>query len=658
MVNRPEEKGIPPHGADNLQLVLGSRRVVKFVWRPEVVLPAFFIAQENSREAGNGMALAKRDDVRNLAIIAHVDHGKTTLADAMLWQSAVYLRTDGSSMAVMDELDPDRRKEIRVMAKNTSMSYRGVRINLIDAPGRADFGGDVERTLKMVDGILLLVDACEGPVPQTRFVLRRALEEGLAPIVVINKIDLPQARPGEVLEEIRELFIDLDAAEAQLDFPVLYCDALRGVCRTDLRGEETPLAPLFEKILSTVPPPEYETDGPVQFLVTGLDYDDYLGRLAIGRLVTGTIEKGQELAHCRPDGTTVPCTIGGLYGYDGLRRIEIDRAEPGDIVALTGVEAVRIGATLSDPSDPRPLAPIKVGEPTIAIEIGVNDSPLGGIDGTHVSAASLRERLWGEILANPSVLVEETDSPDAFRVSGRGELQLAILVEMMRREGYEMSVGRPVVLSRIIDGVSHEPIERLVIDCPQEFVGVVREKVDARLGRMTRMVDHGTGRVRMEFVIPSRALIGFRTEFLNDTRGTGIMTQIFDGYEPQEETGRRRARGALVADRGGRATADAIGHLQARGTMFVAPGDQVYEGMIVGENSRSSDLDVNITKEARASEPTGSMAESTVPLIPPRALSLEQSLEFIGDDELVEATPRSLRLRKRILPSGRRAQKS
>jgi GTP-binding protein len=599
-----------------------------------------------------------RDDVRNLAIIAHVDHGKTTLVDAMLWQSGIFRENEYVADRVMDSIDLEREKGITIMAKNTAVLYRGTKINIVDTPGHADFGGEVERTLKMVDGVMLLVDASEGPLPQTRFVLRKALESGLAPIVVINKIDRQDARAKEVLNEVYDLFIDLDATEDQLDFPVLYANARRGVVRRTPDGPEEPLAPLFEEILRTVPAPRYDDLLPLQLLVTNLDYNDYVGRLAIGRIFNGSIRKGKEYGHCRLDGTVARLKVTGLYGYDGLKRVEIDDAGPGDIVAVAGLEHVAIGETLSDAETPLALPPITVDEPTIAIVVSANDSPLSGLEGQFVTSRKLRERLFKEILTNVSIRVEETDSPDAFKVSGRGELQMAILIEMMRREGYEMSVGKPEIVTKEIDGARHEPVEQLVVDCPEIFVGVVTQKVGGRKGRMTKMVNHGTGRVRMEFRIPSRGLLGFRSEFLTDTKGTGILNHLFDGHVPWQGDIPSRVAGALVADRPGRTTAYAIEHLQERGTMFVAPGDQVYEGMIIGENARATDLDVNITKEKKLTNMRASNSDETVHLVPPRTMSLEQALEFVKDDELVEVTPKAFRLRKRTLAMARRARKS
>jgi GTP-binding protein len=598
--------------------------------------------------------LTTRPDIRNLAIIAHVDHGKTTLVDAMLWQSGIFRANEYVVERVMDSIDLEREKGITIMAKNTAVTYRDTRINIVDTPGHADFGGEVERTLKMVDGVMLLVDASEGPLPQTRFVLRKALEAGLPPIVVVNKIDRTDARIAEVVNEIYDLFIDLDASEEQLDFPVFYCDARKGLCRTTPDGPDQPLLPLFEAILETIPPPRYDPAAPLQLLVTSLDYDDYVGRLIIGRVFNGHLRKAQEVTLCRLDGSQVPAKITGLYGTQGLRRIEIEEAGPGNIVAVAGVEAASIGETLSERENPRPLPPIKVDEPTIAMMFSVNTSPMSGREGQHVTSSKLRDRLARELLTNVSIRMEPTDAPDSFKVSGRGELQLAILIEMMRREGYEMSVGKPEVLTRDIDGVRHEPMELLVVDCPEEYIGVVTQKVGVRRGRMTKMVNHGSGRVRLEFRLPSRGLIGFRTEFLTDTRGTGIMNHLFDGHEPWQGDIPHRPTGALVADRPGRATAYAIGHLQPRGTLFTAPGDEVYEGMIVGENSRENDMDVNITKEKKLTNMRASTDEATVQLVPPRIMSLEQALEFLKVDELLEVTPKAFRLRKKVLPALKR----
>ena len=598
--------------------------------------------------------IEKREDVRNLAIIAHVDHGKTTLVDAMLWQSGIFGAHEHVAERVMDSIDLEREKGITIMAKNTAILYRGTRINIVDTPGHADFGGEVERTLEMVDGVLLLVDASEGPLPQTRFVLKKALEAELPPIVVINKIDRADARPGEVLNEVFDLFIDLDAGEEQLDFPVLYANARAGLCRRTPDGPDETLAPLFEAILRTVPAPCYDPEMPLQLLITTLDWDDYVGRLAIGRLFNGRVRKGEEIAICRLDGGFTPAKVSVLYGYEGLRRIEVAEAGPGDIVAVAGLEEMQIGETLSDREDPRPLPPIHVDEPTITMVLSINDSPFSGRDGRHVTSRKLKERLERERLVNVSIRVEPTESADAFRVSGRGELQLAILIEMMRREGYELSVGKPQAITRAQDGVVREPMEMLAIDCPEEFIGVVTQEMGERRGRMMKMSNHGSGRVRMEFRVPSRGLIGFRTEFLTDTRGTGIMNHLFDGWEPWQGDIEHRATGTLVADRQGRATAYSIENLQPRGTLFLSPGDEVYEGMVIGEHARGNDLDVNVTKEKKLSNMRASGSDDMIRLIPPRLMNLEQALEFIREDELVEVTPAAVRLRKRVLAAHRR----
>jgi GTP-binding protein len=554
----------------------------------------------------------------------------------------------------MDSIDLEREKGITIMAKNTAIRYRGTKINIVDTPGHSDFGAEVERTLKMVDGVMLLVDASEGPLPQTRFVLRKALEQGLPPIVVINKIDRPDARPQEVLNEVYDLFIDLDAEESQLDFPVLWSNARRGLARTRPDGEETTLEPLFEAILAAVPPPAFDPEVPLQLLITSMDYDDYVGRLAIGRIFNGELRKGGELALCRHDGTFVAGRATMIYGYEGLKRVEIAEAGPGDIVALAGLDEVAIGETISSPADPRPLPAIKVDEPTIAMIFSINTSPMSGREGAHVTSRKLRERLEREGLANVAIRIEPTETPDAFKVSGRGELQLAILIEMMRREGFELSVGKPEVITRTIDGRLHEPMEALVVDCPEEFIGTVTQMVGSRRGRMTKMSNHGTGRVRMEFRVPSRGLIGFRGKFLTETRGTGLLNHLFDGWEPWQGEIEHRTTGALIADRSGKATAYAIEGLQPRGELFVAPTDEVYEGMIVGEHARGNDLDVNIVREKKLTNMRASGSDDTVHLVPPRVMNLEQALEFVQEDELVEVTPKSMRLRKRVLQANRR----
>jgi len=600
------------------------------------------------------MTTARRDDIRNLAIIAHVDHGKTTLVDAMLWQGGIFRDRQVVAERVMDSIDLEREKGITIMAKHTAITYRGTRVNIVDTPGHADFGGEVERTLTMVDGVMLLVDASEGPLPQTRFVLRKALQLGLPPIVILNKIDRADARPQEVLDEVYDLFIDLDAGEEQLGFPVLYCNARKGTCRLSPDGPEGTLEPLFDEILRTVPAPRYDTETPLQLLVTSLDYDDYVGRLAIGRMVNGRLHAGGEVSRCRRDGSVERARATNLYGFRGLDRVEVEEVGPGDIVAVAGLEEVGIGETLSDPEEPRALPPITVDEPTIAMVVGVNTSPMVGREGSHVTFRKLKERLERELLTNVSIRLAPTDSPDALSVSGRGELQLAILVETMRREGFEMSVGKPQAVTRLIDDRLHEPMENLVVDCPEEYIGVVTQKVGNRRGRMTSMVNHGTGRVRIEFRIPSRGLIGFRTEFLSDTRGTGIANHLFDGWAPWQGEISQRTTGAMVADRPGRVTAYAVEHLQPRGILFVSPGDEVYEGMIVGENAREADIDVNITKEKKLTNMRASTADEAAHLVPPRLMSLEQALEAIRTDELVEVTPAAHRLRKKVLQAVKR----
>ncbi len=601
------------------------------------------------------MATSRRDDLRNLAIIAHVDHGKTTLVDAMLWQSGIFQEHQEIHDRVMDSIDLEREKGITIMAKNTAVRFGDVHINIVDTPGHADFGGEVERTLKLVDGVLLLVDAAEGPLPQTRFVLRKALEAGLAPILVINKIDRGDARPAEVLDEVYDLFIDLDAADDQLDFPVLYANAKDGVCRTEAEGPDETLRPLFEEILRTVPAPEFDPDRPLQLLVTTLDHDEYVGRLAIGRIVQGRLAPGDTVARCRLDGGAETVKVTRLYGYDGLGRVEIASAGPGDIVAVAGLETVSIGETLADLERPEPLPAVTVDEPTMAMVFSVNDSPLSGRSGRHLTSRKLKERLERETLTNVSIRVQNAPGGNGYEVAGRGELQLAILIEMMRREGYEFSVGRPQVLThRDASGVLVEPIEKLTIDCPEEHVGVVTRRLGNRRGRMMGMVNHDSGRVRLEFEVPTRGLIGFRTDFLTDTRGAGIMNHVFERYGPWEGEISQRATGTLVADRAGKVTAFAVDHLQPRGVFFVGPGTEVYEGMIVGEHSRPGDLDVNITKEKKLTNMRAASADVLVRLVPPRALSLEQAIEFLAEDEVIEVTPETFRLRKKILAANRR----
>ncbi len=602
-----------------------------------------------------------RGDLRNLAIIAHVDHGKTTLVDAMLWQSGIFRSNEEVQTRVMDSNDLEREKGITILAKNTAVEYQGVHINIVDTPGHADFGAEVERTLKLVDGVLLLVDASEGPLPQTRFVLRKALDDALEPIVVINKIDRPDARADEVLNEIYDLFIDLDAEPEQLEFPVLYANAKAGTCRTEPDGEDHDLRPLFDQILETVPAPRHHPGAPLQMLVTTLDYDDYVGRLAIGRVCEGTLRKGETVARCRLDGATETATVTKLYGFRDLKRHEIERAGAGEIVAVAGLDEIAIGETLSDPDDPQPLPPIHVDEPTLAMSFSINDSPLAGTAGTggkFLTMRHLRDRLHRETLTNVALRVEEAQksqtAANEIQVVGRGELQLAILIETMRREGYEFSVGRPRVLTRTDNGAVLEPMELLSVDCPEEFIGAVTQKLGPRKGRMNKMVNHGGGRVRMEFSIPARGLVGFRSEFLTETRGTGLLNHLFDGYGPWQGDIPKRANGALLADRAGKVTSFAVDHLQARGVFFVAPGDEVYEGMIVGEHCRPQDLDVNITKEKKLTNMRAASADDFVRLVPPRVLSLEQAIEFLDDDELLEVTPKIFRLRHRTLAANRR----
>jgi len=596
-----------------------------------------------------GAEFALRDDLRNIAIIAHVDHGKTTLVDALLWQSGVFRENQTVVERVMDSNDLEREKGITILAKNTAVRYQRYKINIVDTPGHADFGGEVERTLKMVDGVLLLVDASEGPLPQTRFVLKKALELGLPPIVVINKIDRKDARPQEVLNEIYDLFIDLDAHEDQLEFPVLYTIARDGICRLTADGEDHRLQPLFEEIVRTIPAPRYDRAMPLQMLILSMDYSDFVGRLAIARVVNGHVKARQDVGLARLDGSIVRTRVTNLYVFEGLERVEVDEAGPGDIVALAGFTDVSIGETITDPDDPRPLPRVIVDEPTVSMIFSVNTSPFAGQEGKYVTSRNLKERLEREILTNVSIRVEAGETPDNFKVSGRGELQMAILIEMMRREGYELLVSKPEVITRTVNGERQEPMEKLVIDCPETFVGVVTQKIGTRKGRMTNMVNHGTGRVRLEFRIPSRGLIGFRNQFLTDTRGTGLLNHLFDGYEAWQGDIPHRITGALVADRPGKITGYAIEHVQDRGEMFIEPGERVYEGMVVGENAREEDMDVNIVKEKKLTNMRASTSEESIQLLPAHRMSLEQSLEWVREDEFLEVTPTSLRLRKRIL---------
>ena len=595
-----------------------------------------------------------RESIRNVAIIAHVDHGKTTLVDAMLWQSGLFRENEAVPERMMDSIDLEREKGITIMAKNTAVTYKSVHINIVDTPGHADFGSEVERTLTLVDGVLLLVDAAEGPLPQTRFVLKKALEAGLPPIVVVNKIDRSDARPAEVLDEIYDLFIDLDAAEEQLDFPVLYTNARVGTATSDLKVAGESLEPLFEAILTTVPAPAFDPAAGLQLRVAMLDWDDYVGRLVIGRIVNGRVRQAERIAVVHRDGTIEAGKVTVLYGYEGLKRTEIQEASAGDIVAIAGIEAIDIGETVADLEAPVALPLIRIDEPTVSMLFSSNVSPFAGKEGRFVTSPQLRERLMKERKLNPGIRVEETESPDTFRVSGRGELQLAILIEMMRREGYELEVGKPEIITRQQDGRTLEPMEHLVVDVPEEFIGAVTQKIGPRRGVMTKMVNHGTGRVRLEYRLPSRGLIGYRTEFLTDTRGTGLLNHIFDGWDEWQGEIAHRQNGALVADRTGRTTGYAIDNLQARGTMFIAPGEPVYEGQVVGEDSRDNDLDVNITKEKKLTNMRASTADEGIKLTPPRTMNLEQCLEWIREDELLEVTPKSLRLRKRAMAGRRR----
>jgi GTP-binding protein len=587
-----------------------------------------------------------REDLRNLAIIAHVDHGKTTLADAMLWQSGIFREYEQVAERIMDSLDLEREKGITIMAKNMAITYKGVKINIVDTPGHADFGGEVERTLNMVDGVMLLVDATEGPLPQTRFVLGKALEKGLPVIVVINKIDRQDRRIKEVLDEIYDLFIDLDATDDQLDFPVLYTNAKAGIALTDPDGDGRDLVPLFDTIVAAIPAPSYDPVFPLQFLVTSLDYSDYVGLIAVGKLISGTLRRGQEVALLKDGHLDGKAKLTALYSYGGLDRLEPEAVDAGDIAAVAGVSQAFIGDTLGDPEDPRPLPAIKVEEPTISMVFSVNTSPLAGREGKLLTSRQIKERLEKEVLYNVSIRVEPTESPDAFQVSARGELQLAVLTEMMRREGFELSLSKPRVITRERDGVLSEPLELAVVDIPEEFIGIVTEKMSSRRGRLVKMINHGFGRVRLEFEIPSRGLIGFRGQFLNDTRGTGLLNTILEGFTPYTGEINGRPNGALVADRPGKAVAYAIYHLQPRGTIFVKPGDPVYRGMVVGENTRTEDITVNITKEKKLTNMRAAGSDEALRLVPPRQFGLEQAMEFINDDELVEVTPASIRLRK------------
>jgi GTP-binding protein len=590
--------------------------------------------------------MQKRHDIRNLAIIAHVDHGKTTLVDAMLWQSGIFRDNEQVAERVMDSLDLEREKGITIMAKNTAVVYKGVKINIVDTPGHADFGGEVERTLNMVEGVLLLVDATEGPLPQTRFVLGKALALGLPPILVINKIDRPDRRISEVLDETYDLFIDLDATEDQLNFPVLYTNAKAGVALTDPEHQGRDLVPLFDTILSSIPAPSFDPEAPLQFLVTTLNHSDYVGRIAIGKIVSGALQRSREVMLLKADGAFRKASLSVVYTFEGLNRVEKQTVDAGDIAAVAGLDDIFIGDTLGDPTDPRPLPVITVEEPTISMVFSVNSSPLAGKDGRYLTSRHIKERLDKELLYNVSLRVEQAENREAYRVSARGELQLAILVETMRREGFELSISRPKVITKEIEGQLCEPMELATIDIPEGYIGIISEMLSTRRGKMTRMINNGFGRVRLEFEISSRGLIGFRSQFLTETRGTGILNALLLGYRPHTGEIAGRPNGVLVSDREGKSVTFAIHHLQPRGTIFVNPGEPVYSGMIVGENSRSEDIWVNITKEKKLTNIRAAGADEALRLVPPRQFSLEQAMEYITDDELVEITPSAIRLRK------------
>jgi GTP-binding protein len=597
------------------------------------------------------------DTTRNIAIIAHVDHGKTTLVDAMLRQSGIFRANEEIVERVMDSNELERERGITILAKTTGIRYNGVKINIVDTPGHSDFGGEVERALKMVDGVLLLVDASEGPLPQTRYVLMKALEAKLPAIVVINKIDRPDARIQEVVNEVYDLFIDLDATEEQLDFPIIYTNARAGIAQLAVDGTDGKpgdLRPLFEAILRHIPDPPGDPAGTLQILVANLDYSDYLGRLAIARVFNGTLQMGDEVGIVKLDSAVQKTKITKLYSFEGLKRVDETIGRPGDILAIAGVEGINIGETVTNPETPAPLPKIHIDEPTIAMMFTINTSPFAGREGHYVTSRHLRERLEKELLTNVSIRVEESGGPEAFRVMGRGELQLAILIETMRREGYELMVGKPEILTRSINGQLHEPLEMLIIDCPETFLGVVIEKLGSRKGKMVKMVNHGSGRVRLEFHVPTRGLIGLRSEILTDTRGTAIMNSLFHSYIEWQGEIPTRPTGSLVADRAGQARAYSIYNLQERGEIFVTPGTEVYEGMIVGENARSVDLDVNIVKEKKLTNMRASTADEAIRLVSPRILNLEQAIEFIRDDEYVEVTPETIRLRKKVLQANKR----
>jgi GTP-binding protein len=593
--------------------------------------------------------MAQRQDIRNLAIVAHVDHGKTTLVDALLWQSGAFRAGQEVADRVMDSMDLEREKGITILAKNTAVRYGGVKLNIVDTPGHADFGGEVERGLTMVDGVLLLVDASEGPLPQTRFVLRKALEGRLPVILVVNKVDRPDARIDEVVDEVYELFLDLDADESQIEFPIVYTNAKAGWASLDPSVEGTDLKPLVELLIRHIPAPGYDPAHPFQAHVTNLDASPYVGRLAICRVRHGTIRRGETVAWCRADGKIERVKVSELYVTEALERVDAVEASAGEIISVAGIPEITIGETLADADDPRPLPVITVDEPSLSVTIGINTSPLSGQDGDKLTASQVKARLDRELVGNVSLRVLDADRPDVWEVQGRGELALAVLVELMRREGYELTVGKPQVVTREIDGRRCEPVERMSVDAPEEYVGVITQLLAMRKGRLEQMVNHGTGWVRMEYLVPARGLIGFRTEFLTETRGTGLVHHVFDRWEPWHGELRTRPSGSLVSDRRGSVAAFALYNLQERGTLFVAPGEDVYEGMIVGENSRAEDLDVNATKEKHLTNMRSSTADELVRLVPKRELSLDQALEFLRADECVEVTPHAVRLRKAVL---------
>jgi len=597
--------------------------------------------------------MAQRQDIRNLAIVAHVDHGKTTLVDALLWQSGAFRAGQDVADRVMDSMDLEREKGITILAKNTAVRFGGVKLNIVDTPGHADFGGEVERGLTMVDGVLLLVDASEGPLPQTRFVLRKALEARLPVILVVNKVDRPDARIDEVVDEVYELFLDLDADESQIEFPIVYTNAKAGWASLDPPdlnpAHPTDLGPLVDLLIKHIPAPEYDPAHPFQAHVTNLDASPYVGRLAICRVRHGTIRRGETVAWCRADGRIERVKVSELYVTEALERVEAEEAAAGEIISVAGIPEITIGETLADAEDPRPLPVITVDEPSLSVTIGINTSPLSGQDGDKLTASQVKARLDRELVGNVSLRVIDTDRPDAWEVQGRGELALAVLVELMRREGYELTVGKPQVVMREIDGRRCEPVERMSVDAPEEYVGVITQLLAMRKGRLEQMVNHGTGWVRMEYLVPARGLIGFRTEFLTETRGTGLVHHVFDRWEPWHGELRTRPTGSLVADRRGTVAAFALFNLQERGTLFVAPGEEVYEGLIVGENSRADDLDVNACKEKHLTNMRSSTADELVRLVPKRELSLDQALEFLRADECVEVTPNAVRLRKAVL---------